>query len=322
MILAGIDVGTNTIRLLVADVGETSYQELSTGRTITRLGQGLDRTGTLSSEAQARSLDALSAFTEILRRYPTIPVDVVATSALRRAANARTFHQELKRRTGLDLRVIDGEEEARLTLAGARRALSQGRRTDKDPLASSLLIDIGGGSTEIVVTEGGVIRSERSLDLGAVYLFERFLRSDPPKAGEIERLRQDVRKGLEAWETTLVRETGICAASPAILAGTAGTITTLAAMDQGMIDYDPARINGHILAGNALDRMVRLLARTALDERKRIPGLEAGREDIIFAGAIIAQELMQRSAKREMLVSDWGLREGIVFDRYEKMVRP
>jgi len=321
MILAGIDIGTNTIRFLVADVGESSYQELSTGRTITRLGEGLDRTGILSPGAQARSLDALAAFAEVLCRYPSIPVDVVATSALRKAANSQVFRRELRRRTGLELRIIDGAEEARLTLAGARRALSQGKQTDTDPLASSLLVDIGGGSTEIIVNADGVIRSVQSLDLGAVYLFERFLRSDPPETSEIEQLRQEVRNVLAAWETELVRETGCRAAYPLIFAGTAGTITTLAAMDLGMIDYDPERINGHVLRRDALDGMVRMLARTALDERKKIPGLEAGREDIILAGAVIAQELMHRAAKQEMLVSDWGLREGIVFDRYGKMMQ-
>jgi exopolyphosphatase/guanosine-5'-triphosphate,3'-diphosphate pyrophosphatase len=321
MILAGIDIGTNTIRLLVADIGETSYQELSAGRTITRLGQGLDRTGALSPEAQARSLDALLAFAEVLRRYPAAPVAVVATSALRRAANARTFQQELKRLTGLDLRIIDGREEARLTLAGARRALLQGRPRDEDPLASALLIDIGGGSTEIIVTEEGHIRSERSLDLGAVYLFERFLRSDPPAQEEIELLRREVRHGLDAWEEELFRETGCRPDMPAVFAGTAGTITTLAAMDQAMIDYDPGRINGAVLSADSLDGMVRLISRTALSERKRIPGLEAGREDIILAGAIIAQDVMRRTAKRKMVVSDWGLREGILFDRYEALKR-
>ena len=321
MILAGIDIGTNTIRLLVADIGEASHQELYSGRKITRLGQGLDRTGFLSSEAQERSLDALAAFDGILRRCRAEHVDTVGTSALRRAANADAFSRELRLRTGLELRIIDGREEARLTLAGVRRALSQGKRIEVDPLRSSLLIDIGGGSTEIIVTDTGGLRSEKSLDLGAVYLFERFLRSDPPADGEIEDLRQEVRTCLDAWEQELVRETGLRAASLQTLAGTAGTVTTLAAMDQGMTDYDPARINGYRLAGDSLDGVVRLLARTGLAERRMIPGLEPGREDIILSGAIIAQELMHRCEKREMLVSDWGLREGIVFDRYERMQR-
>jgi exopolyphosphatase / guanosine-5'-triphosphate,3'-diphosphate pyrophosphatase len=321
MILAGIDVGTNTIRLLVADIGETSYQELSAGRTITRLGQGLDRTGVLSPEAQARSLDALSAFVEVLRRYPAVPVAAVATSALRRAANAGSFLQELRQRTGLDLRIIDGREEARLTLAGARRALVKGNLTGGDPLDSALLIDIGGGSTELIVTEEGRIRSDRSLDLGAVYLFERFLRSDPPGEEELGLLRRAVRSGLDAWEEELFRETGCRPESPAVVAGTAGTITTLAAMDQAMTDYDPDRINGAVLSADSLDGMVRMLSRTTLSDRKRIPGLEAGREDIILAGAIIAQEVMRRTAKHGMLVSDWGLREGILFDRFEALKR-
>jgi exopolyphosphatase/guanosine-5'-triphosphate,3'-diphosphate pyrophosphatase len=321
MILAGIDVGTNTLRLLVADVGESSYQELAAGRTITRLGEGLDRSGALSPDAQARSFDALAAFAAVLRRYPGTAVDAVATSALRKAVNARPFLQEVQRRTGLELRIIDGAEEARLTLAGARRALSRGSRSGGDALASSLLVDIGGGSTEIILSGDGAIRSAQSLELGSVYLHERFIRSDPPDAGEIERLRQEVRGAIAAWEAGLVRETGRRAASAVTLAGTAGTITTLAAMDLEMIDYDPGRINGHVLSLDALDDRIGMLARTTLSQRKGIPGLEAGREDIILAGAIIARELMQRAAKRELLVSDWGLREGIVLDRFARMMR-
>ncbi len=319
MILAGIDIGTNTIRLLVAETSDSSHREIYSGRTITRLGQGLDRSGTLASDAQERSLTALEEFAAVIRKHSVVRTVAVGTSALRNAANAGEFINAAQRRAGLVIEVISGEEEAKLTLRGVRRALSHGSRPENDPLASSMVIDIGGGSTEIIVTRQGGIASLESLPLGAVYLTERFIRHDPPAPGELDAIRHTVREGLDRWEQGSMHARGILPASLKTFAGTAGTITTLAAMDQGLREYDPDRINGYVLSKSNLDTMVSMLSMTTLDARRKIAGLEHGREDIILAGAIVAQEIMERFGAREMLVSDWGLREGIVFDLYEKM---
>jgi exopolyphosphatase/guanosine-5'-triphosphate,3'-diphosphate pyrophosphatase len=158
----------------------------------------------------------------------------------------------------------------------------------------------------------------RSIPLGAVYLTERFLRNDPPLREELDSLRRVVRKELDAWEREAFHGRNVRASSLATVAGTAGTITTLAAMDQALAEYDPARINGYILTRASVDRLVNTLSVSTLDARRTIAGLESGREDIILAGAIVAQEIMGRCGARQMLVSDWGLREGIVFDLYEK----
>jgi exopolyphosphatase/guanosine-5'-triphosphate,3'-diphosphate pyrophosphatase len=319
MILAGIDIGTNTIRLLVTATSDSSHQELYSGRTITRLGQGLDRTGALAPDAQERTLKALEEFAAIIAGHSVERTSAVGTSALRNAANAAEFIAGAKQRAGIDITVISGEEEAQLTLLGVRRALSPVSSAGEDPLASALVIDIGGGSTELIVTRQGNIASMESLPLGAVYLTERFVQHDPPIIDERDALRGAVRAELNGWEYGSLKKAGIRPTDFATCAGTAGTVTTLAAMDQKLTEYDPRRINGCVLSRSSLDSMVAKLSVTTLDARKRITGLEHGREDIILAGAIIAQEIMDRCGTREMLVSDWGLREGIVFDLYEKM---
>ena len=318
MILAGIDIGTNTIRLLVTDTSDTTHRELYSGRTITRLGQELERTGMLAPEAQERSLKAIGAFSQVIAGLSVDRIAAVGTSALRNAANAAEFIAAVRRRTGIEVSVIAGDDEAKLTLLGVRRALSPGKGGAEDPLASALVVDIGGGSTELIATSHGNVEIVTSIPLGAVYLTERFLRSDPPLRAEMDDLRRIVSTELDAWERKSLRARGVRPSTFATVAGTAGTITTLAAMDQALTEYDPARINGYTLSRASLDRLVNLLSVSTLDARRQLAGLEAGREDIILAGAVVAQEIMDRCGARQMLVSDWGLREGIVFDLYEK----
>ncbi len=315
MILAGIDIGTNTLRLLIAELGPASYREIGSDRRITRLGQDLDRTGVLSRDARERSIKALADFSERIHQYAARQVDAVGTSALRKASNSREFITEVKQRTGLDIRVIPGEAEARLTLLGVSRALRSTSSGEKGPLSSALVIDIGGGSTEIIITHPGGEPSAMSLPLGAVYLTERFIRHDPPSEEELERLRRSVRKALER-QGVLLRPGPAC-----VFVGTAGTITTLAAMDMNLAVYDPDRINRSILTRSAVDGMVRTLGKSTLKERRDLPGLERGREDIILAGAIVTQEIMERFGFSTILVSDWGLREGIVFNLYDKIIK-
>jgi exopolyphosphatase/guanosine-5'-triphosphate,3'-diphosphate pyrophosphatase len=315
MILAGIDIGTNTLRLLIAEIGPALYREIGSDRRITRLGQDLDRTGELSREARERSIKTLADFSVSIKKHAARQVDAVGTSALRKASNSREFITEVKQRTGLDIRVIPGEDEARLTLLGVSQALRNTSASEKSPLSSALVIDIGGGSTEVIITRPGRETIAASLPLGAVYLTERFLHHDPPSGEELERLRQSVREALEQ-EGDLLRPGPAC-----VFAGTAGTITTLAAMDQKLSVYDPDRINRSMLTRSAVDGMVRLLSKNSLKERGDIPGLEHGREDIILAGAIVTREIMERFGFSEMLVSEWGLREGIMFDLYDKTMK-
>ncbi|OGW36609.1 MAG: hypothetical protein A2010_03295 [Nitrospirae bacterium GWD2_57_9] len=310
MILAGIDIGTNTLRLLVADTYPDSFQEIHAVRRITRLGEGLDRTGILSVAAQERSLQALAAFKEGLERWNPAAVSVAGTSALRNATNAARFISEVRERTGLSIRVLTGEEEARLTLLGVARSVPKNITAG----SSLLVVDIGGGSTEIMTTMQGKERAAESFHLGAVYLTERYIRHDPPTPDELDRVRQSIRQILDTAET------GTAAGKGQLLVGTAGTITTLAAVDQRLVQYDPDKIHGYALKKAAIDRIVRELTYSTLAQRRGMPGLEHGREDIILAGALIIQEIMERNGRESMIVSDWGLREGILLDLYDKMV--
>jgi exopolyphosphatase / guanosine-5'-triphosphate,3'-diphosphate pyrophosphatase len=313
MILAGIDIGTNTLRLLVAETGPDRFRELDADRRITRLGQYLGRTGMLSSEAMERSLVALNAFAERIAGYGAEGVAAVGTSALRKASNADAFLSLVRKRTGINISVISGDEEARLTLLGVAAAFPAGQAT-APALDSAMIIDIGGGSTEVMITRAGGAAAALSLPLGAVYLTERFITHDPPHGDELALLRQAITAELAVLEEIAPRGAG----RPLVCVGTAGTITTLAAMDQKLAKYDPARINGYPINRPALDRIVGELAVRSRAERRHMQGLEPGREDIVLAGAVVAQELMGRYGYGEMLVSDWGLREGIVLDLYRK----
>jgi exopolyphosphatase/guanosine-5'-triphosphate,3'-diphosphate pyrophosphatase len=313
MILAGIDIGTNTLRLLVAETGPDSFHEIYADRKITRLGQDLDRTGMLSREAVERSLNVLGDFAENIRRHAALHAAVIATSALRNASNAATFIEEVHTRTGLDIRVISGEEEARLTLVGVSRTLEESGGLQSDALESAIVVDIGGGSTEIIMTHPAGAATVASLPLGAVYLTDRYIKNDPPKPAEIERLRRAVKDNLEQCDGMMI--SGL----PKTVVGTAGTITTLAAMDLRLAEYDPGKINGHVLTRETVKAIVQLLSASTLNERRSLAGLETGREDIILAGSVVTEEIMERFGFSKMLVSDWGLREGIVLDFYERL---
>jgi len=313
MILAGIDIGTNTLRLLVAETGPDSFHEIYADRKITRLGQELDRSGMLTREAEERSLAVLRDFAENIRRHAALHTAAIGTSALRTASNTAQFIEEVHKRTGLDIRVISGEEEARLTLVGVSRTLKGIGGSQSDALESALVIDIGGGSTEIIMTHPARAATMASLPLGAVYLTDRYVKSDPPKPAEIALLRRAVRDNLEQCSSTVV-------SGPAkTLVGTAGTITTLAAMDLKLAEYDPGKINGHVLSRETVNVIVQQLSVSTLKQRRSLPGLETGREDIILAGAVVTGEIMARFGFSMMLVSDWGLREGIVLDLYDRL---
>lgn len=307
MILSGIDIGTNSLRLLIAETGPGSFQKIHTDRRTTRLGKDLDRTGLLSPAARTRSLRALIEFKKSMDVHSVQNVLAVGTSALRKASNSALFIAEVLDRTGISIKVLPGEEEARLTLRGVLAAL---KGSLADGLENAVVIDIGGGSTEITSIGRDEPKKGISMPLGAVYLTERFLRHDPPRRDELEAVRNEARKHLRG---TVFRP-------GTALIGTAGTVTTLASMDQKLAEYDPDKINRSVLTKYAVNEIVEKLSVSTLDERRRLQGLEPGREDIILAGAIIALEIMHFHGVDKMLVSDWGLREGLILDLYDKIV--
>ena len=310
MILAGIDIGTNTLRLLIAEAISGSIREIHSDRRITRLGEKLDGTGLLSPEARQRSLAALAGFRKRIDEFGVTAVRAVGTSALRQAENAGPFIAEVRERTGIAVQVITGEEEARLTVLGVFAAL---RGVPDAGLDEAMIVDIGGGSTEIITRDRNGKTNEASLPLGAVYLTERFFKHDPAFPEELERLRQWIQKGLNALPALDT------VASGRLLVGTAGTVTTLAAMDLRLDAYDPVRIHRWALTREAISALVLQLGRSTISERRSIPGLERGREDIILAGALVMEEIMRHFGFEKALVSDWGLREGILLDLADEM---
>ena len=305
-VYAAIDIGTNTLRLLVAEtVGPDDYTVLHEEQQITRLGEGLRSTGVLQDAPRRRSLTVLRRFAELARSLKAGEIVAVATSAVREARNGQEFVAEVWREAGLALRVIDGEEEARLTLLGVRHGLRLGSRR-------VLAIDIGGGSTEFVLARGEVIEGIVSTGLGVVKLTEQYLVSDPPTVDERRRLEEFVGTRIDRLRRELP---GLEAAQ---LVGTAGTVTTLAAVDLALVTYDRQKVRGHCLSLARVRELLDRLAALALRERRGIPGLEPGRADIIIAGAAILAVSMERLGYHELRVSNDGLREGILLDLIRK----
>src|SRR3990172_36335 len=305
-VYAAIDVGTNTLRLLVAEtVGPDDYTVLHEEKKITRLGEGLWSTGVLQDAPRRRSLTVLRRFADLARSLKAGEIAAVATSAVREARNGQEFVGEVWREAGLALRVIDGEEEACLTLLGVRHGLRLGSRR-------VLAIDIGGGSTEFVLARGEVIEGIVSTGLGVVKLTEQYLVSDPPTVDERRRLEEFVGTRIDRLRRELP---GLGAAQ---LVGTAGTVTTLAAVDLALVTYDRQKVRGHCLSLARVRELLDRLARLPLRERRQVPGLESGRADIILAGAAILAVSMERLRDHELRVSNDGLREGILLDLIRK----
>jgi exopolyphosphatase/guanosine-5'-triphosphate,3'-diphosphate pyrophosphatase len=303
MRIAAIDVGTNTIRLLVVDPGQArGYRPVFATQEMTRLGQGLRADRQLQPEPVRRSLEAVRRFAGLARRHGAERVVAIGTSALRDARNAEALLAPAGR-LGLEFRIISGEEEAALTLLGVRASLPQ-------LPAHLLMLDIGGGSTEFLLAEGARIRAAVSTGLGSVRLTEAYLASDPPPPEELGRLRTAVDARLHALGPA---ELPACAPD-SVLVGTAGTITTLAVIDLGLAHYDPDRVNGHLLSRARISSLLEELASLPLARRQAVPGLEPGRADIILAGAIVCLSAMEYFGFGELRVSEGGLREGILLD--------
>ncbi len=307
MRLGAIDVGSNTVRLLVADVtGPASWRIADQDQTITRLGENLACTGCLGEAPMARTLAAIRDYVERAARLGAHDIRIVATSAVREASNGRDFAAAVERATGRRVDVVSGEVEARLTLRGVRHGLG----AMPGPL---LTFDIGGGSTEYVLSEGDAIRSMVSLRLGVVPLAERFPfpgRADPRVYAE---LLDDVRQRLAAELPEPIRT-----ARGAQLVGTAGTVTALAALDLGLIRYDPDRVQGHVLSRAAVERLLARLLDLTVAERAVLPCLEPGRADLIIPGTAIVMATFDQVRVDALRVSEYSLREGILVDAIEE----
>lgn len=301
MRVATIDIGTNTVLLLVAEQREDgALVPVEEHATITRLGQGVDKTKQLAPEAIARTAACLDRYAEVVAAAKVDRIAVVGTSAMRDAGGGDEVRAHVKARFGVEARTISGDEEARLTFAGALSGL--GRRDDEEVL----VFDIGGGSTEVVIGRPGAttLAFAHSYDVGSVRMTERHVHSDPPSATELEAIRSAVRDVFAS-----VPRGGGGARRPAV--GIAGTVTTLAAVALGMERYDATRVHGLVLPVARLEEVVAELARTPLEARRRTPGLEPKRADVIVAGGLVALGLLAHVGAEEVVVSDRGVRWGL-----------
>jgi exopolyphosphatase/guanosine-5'-triphosphate,3'-diphosphate pyrophosphatase len=296
--VAVVDLGTNTTRLLVAEIRDGAVTELDRRTEITALGRRLDASGRLDDDAIERVMSTAAGYREAIDAAEVEATVAVATSAARDAANADELHARLRDELGLEVRTISGEEEARLTFLGAtsRRA---------PPTSPTVVIDIGGGSTELVV---GVPGEEPtfvvSTQAGSVRQTDRHLDHDPPSTAELAELREDAQAILADAVPVAVR--GLVAGGIAV----AGTATSLAAIDQALDPYDPERVDGYELDAGACERMLAMFTALPLDERREVTGLEPGRAPTIVAGSAILIEAMRAFDLASVTVSEADLLHG------------
>jgi exopolyphosphatase / guanosine-5'-triphosphate,3'-diphosphate pyrophosphatase len=292
--VAVIDIGSNSTRLLVADVEAGRVSPIERRSTVTRLGRGVDLTGRLAVEAVEAACAAIARYMATMEEMGAEAIDAIATSAVRDAENGSAFVAELRERFALSARVLDGEEEARLTYLGAT--------SETWPRVPTLVIDIGGGSTEMIVGEGTEIEWHTSLQAGVVRHTERHLMSDPPTPGELEGMAADLRGLIEA----------ATAEAPAAAEGiaVAGTPTSLAAIELELEPYDPRRVHGHVLELPSVQRMLSRLASAPLAQRTQIRGMHADRAPTIVAGVVTLVEAMRAFKLERIAVSEHDILYG------------
>ncbi|MFE7778016.1 exopolyphosphatase [Streptomyces sp. NPDC057445] len=306
--VAAVDCGTNSIRLLVADVtGPDSapggsatgdLTELDRRMTIVRLGQGVDRTGRLAPEALERTFAACREYAEAITAHGAQKVRFVATSASRDAENRDEFVRGVLDILGVEPEVISGDQEAEFSFTGATKELPGHEER--------LVVDIGGGSTEFVIGHGHV-EAARSVDIGCVRLTERHIKSDPPAPAEVAALRADIAAALDlAEETVPIREART-------LVGLAGSVTTVAAIALGLEEYDSSAIHHSRISRGQVAEVTRGLLSSTHEERAANPVIHPGRVDVIAAGALVLLEIMDRTGIEEVVVSEHDILDGIAW---------
>jgi exopolyphosphatase / guanosine-5'-triphosphate,3'-diphosphate pyrophosphatase len=271
---------------------------------ITRLGRGVDATGHLDPPSASETLEAIAEFVEQARALGAEKILTAATAALRDAADGADFLARVKARTGLDLEVISGEAEARLAYLSAIKGLQL------DLSSQILIVDIGGGSTELIRAQPGGAPDLVSLPIGSVRLTERFVHSDPPHVREAAELRVAIDEALAGLGRKF---------QPDLMVGIAGTVTTVCAVVLGLVRYDPDRVHGYRLAHADVLRALGKLGSVPLEQRKQIPGVEEGRADVIFAGAAILERVMAHFKVAQVIVSDQGVRWGLIWRELENL---
>jgi exopolyphosphatase/guanosine-5'-triphosphate,3'-diphosphate pyrophosphatase len=298
--VAVVDIGTNSTRLLIADVAGGRVAEVERRSRVTRLGRGVDLSGQLSAEAIEAACEAIADYVALYEEAQVAEVVAIATSAVRDAANGDAFVAELRERFALTAKVLDGSEEARLTYLGAT--------AERPPPEPALVIDIGGGSTELIVGTGTEISFHASLQAGVVRHTERHISSDPPTALELEALADDLRGPINEAAAALPGpkpHTGIAVA---------GTPTSLAAIEMELEPYDSERVHGYTLTLPAIQHLLSQLASVPLGERSAIPGMHPDRAPTIVAGVVVLIEAMRAFGLEQIEVSEHDILYGTAID--------
>jgi exopolyphosphatase/guanosine-5'-triphosphate,3'-diphosphate pyrophosphatase len=295
--VASIDIGTNTILLLIAAVDKGRINPLSEMETVVRLGEGVHEHGILSKEAMERGLQTLSQYLEQCQAMKAHEVFAVGTSALREAKNSEVFLRLVKEKLNLSIDVISGEEEAHLSFLAVARDLQE----SGEPL---MVVDIGGGSTEFILGKDDQIRQWISLPLGSVRFTERFLRSDPVQEEEWQKMERNILESL----IDIPHSPG-----PLLMVAVGGTATTLAAVGQGLREFVIEKIHHFILKKGTLRNQLLLYRSKTIEERKKIPGLPLARADVILAGAAILYLTMEELHCPTVLISCHGVRYGLLY---------
>lgn len=297
-----IDIGTNAVLLLIADRNAGGLREVLDVSTITRLGEGITREGRLALPAMERTVKALERYRDLLDTHHTKVLACFGTSAVREAKNGTDFVAMARERTGLDIKVFSEYEEAFYTYLSVKH----------DPLVKGenlVIVDIGGGSTEISRATREHFLDYVSLPVGTVKLTELFIRHDPPLAEELESLRRFVRAQLPARG----REDGGPAIGAATtIVGMAGTMTTLTALILGLGTFDKERIHGFTITVSVLDEWIERLGAMSVSERRALPGMEPGREDLLLQGMILMREIVASLQAKDFVVSTYGARYGVM----------
>lgn len=296
---AVVDIGTNSTRLLICDIdGDRVTRELERHSTVTRLGAGVDAEGHLAQQAMERVFGTLDEYRALIDRCGAERRIAVLTSAVREAANGREFAQQVEKRYGLAPHILSGDEEARLTFLGATS------ERDPDDRTPTVVIDIGGGSTEIVVGNGHDSSFHVSIRAGVVRMTERHLHSDPPTEAELEATREDVRGLLVEGVPADQRQ----AVGHAI--AVAGTATSLAAIAQELDPYDPAKVHGYRLSREQCEQILVRLAALPLEQRREVTGLHPDRAPTIVAGVVILVEVLAMFGLEEVEISEHDILRG------------
>lgn len=302
--VAAFDCGTNSLRLLIADLDADTGGAVEHVREmrIVRLGQGVDQTGRISTDSMERAYLALDEYAALIEQYPPDVIRFCATSAARDAQNARDFTEAVQKRIGVEVEIIAGEVEARASFDGATRAL----RLDQDGVAPILVLDIGGGSTELVL--GGVdgtVTAAQSLDIGSVRLTERHLGDDPPTAEQVAAVRADVDAALDR-----------CLVDPGVartVVGVAGTATTIAAAVLDLPAYDRSKVHLAVLGRAEIQATIDALVAMTVAQRRDLGFMHPGRADVIAAGALILERVLLRTQVGTVTVSESDILDGIAW---------